>query len=82
MPVDQAGYRLDHRLVQIHPSRNGNGRHSRAITDLLLLDNHRQPFTWGSTDLDVPGGTRNAYIAALRTADDHDYQPLAHFVRS
>ena len=82
MPLDEAGYRFHHRLVQIHPFPNGNGRHSRAITDLLLLDNHGQPFTWGSADLDVPGGTRNAYIAALRAADDHDYQPLARFVRS
>lgn len=37
--------------VQIHPFPNGNGRHSRELTDLILLAAGAAPFTWGSTRL-------------------------------
>ncbi|TDJ33439.1 MAG: cell filamentation protein Fic, partial [Gammaproteobacteria bacterium] len=39
-------------------------------------------FSWGSENLIDPGETRSRYIAALRSADDHDYAPLLKFVRS
>lgn len=82
MPPDEAGYTFHHRLVKIHPFPNGNGRHARAITDLLLRASGQEPFTWGSASLDVPGTTRSTYIAALRAADGSDYRLLADFVRS
>lgn len=82
MPPDEAGWRFHHRLVQIHPFPNGNGRHSRLITDLLLRSKDAQQFTWGRADLNVAGEVRKAYLAALRAADGHDYGPLSEFVRS
>lgn len=82
MPVNEAGCRLHHRLVLIHPFPNGNGRHGRAMTDLLLNAVGATPFTWGRVNLDGPGDTRDAYIAALRAADAHDLDPLLKFVRS
>ena len=82
MPPDEAGWTFHHRLVQIHPFPNGNGRHSRLITDLLLRSKEGQPFTWGRADLNVAGEVRDAYLAALRAADGRDYGPLAAFVRS
>ena len=71
-----------HRLTQIHPFRNGNGRHARLITDQLLLSLGWQPFTWGLGDLIHAGETRKRYISALREADKGDPCPLAEFVRS
>lgn len=80
---DEIAVRFHHRLVQIHPFPNGNGRHARLLTDLLLeniLDRPR--FTWGSANLTSPGEARERYIAALQAADNHDYQPLLTFARA
>ena len=74
--------RFHHRLVWVHPFANGNGRHARLITDLLLeklLDRPR--FSWGRASL-YTGESRARYIAALRAADAGDYKPLMAFVRS
>lgn len=80
---DEIAARFHHRLVFIHCFPNGNGRHSRLMTDTLLTDVlGKEPFTWGSGDLIHQGNVRNAYINALRSADNHDYKPLMEFVRS
>lgn len=82
MSSDEVGYRFHHRLVAIHPFPNGNGRHARAMTDLLLRALDQPVFTWGSGSLDVEGAVRSAYIEALRAADAGDFEPFAAFVRS
>lgn len=74
--------RFHHRLVQIHPFPNGNGRHARLATDLLLVYIGQPSFSWGRTNLVDAGQTRQQYIKALRAADGHDYGPLQDFVRS
>lgn len=81
-PPDEIGVRFHHRLVWIHPFANGNGRHARLATDLLLVHQGWEPFTWGSRDLGSMSEVRRAYIAALRAADDHDFAPLLEFVRT
>lgn len=79
---DQIAVRFHHRLVSIHPFANGNGRHARLMTDLLLENILKRPaFTWGGADLSKAGGSRQAYIAALHAADLNDYAPLLTFVR-
>lgn len=80
--VDGIAVRFHHRLVRIHPWPNGNGRHARLATDLLLRNWGRSPFTWGGTDLVAEGETRRRYIAGLRAADGWEYGPLCKFVRS
>ncbi len=82
-PPDEIAVRFHHRLVSIHPFPNGNGRHARLMTDLLLeniLDHPR--FTWGGVNLSSASDTRQRYIAALRATDAYDYQPLLEFARS
>lgn len=76
------GYRFHHRLVSTHPFPNGNGRHARAITDVLLRSLGAAPFSWGQDDPAGPGTARSRYLAALRAADGGDYGPLADFVRN
>ena len=48
---DEIAARFSHRLVQLHPFPNGNGRHSRTAADLLLVNLRQQRFTWGRKSL-------------------------------
>ena len=81
-PGDEFAARFHHRLVVIHPFPNGNGRHARFVTDLLLEALGSTPFTWGRANLNERGDARNNYLEALRAADTGDYSPLFRFVRS
>ncbi len=80
--TDAIAYRFRHRLVAIHPFPNGNGRHSRLITDNLLTFVGEEKFTWGKINLMSNSKTRDNYIRALAAADKQDYSKLADFVRS
>lgn len=81
-PIDEVAARFHHRLVSIHCFANGNGRHARLITDLLLQEHGEAVFTWGRGDLVHAGAARDAYLTALRAADRRDYTKLLVFVRS
>lgn len=80
-PLDEIAARFHHRLVYIHPFPNGNGRFSRVMCDLLLIENGGQPFAWGDGDLVGDSEVRRQYIAALREADARNYLPLFEFLR-
>jgi len=80
--IDEIAARFHHRLVWIHPFPNGNGRHARLLTDLVLAANGAEPFTWGRGDLEHAGEARERYLAALRAADTRDLAPLLAFVRT
>jgi Fic-DOC domain mobile mystery protein B len=80
-PVDEAAARFHHRLVSIHCFANGNGRHARLLTDLLLRANGAAPFSWGRSDLVHAGVARDRYLAALRAADTGNIDPLIEFAR-
>ena len=79
---DEIGARFHHRLVQIHLFPNGNGRHSRFITNILMKSLGEKIFTWGNKDLYKEGETRSKYISSLKEADKNNYKPLFEFVRS
>lgn len=79
---DEIAARFHHRLVSIHLFPNGNGRHARTVADLLLVALGRPRFSWGREHLVDAGETRQAYVDALRAADDRDYGALFAFVRS
>jgi Fic-DOC domain mobile mystery protein B len=81
-PPDEIAVRFHHRLVQIHPFPNGNGRHSRLLADLLVMQLGRERFTWGSANLQDANEVRRRYIDALKAADNHDIGPLLAFARS
>lgn len=80
-PPLELALRFHHRLVQIHPFPNGNGRHSRIMTDALLRFRlQQQAIVWEGRDaalnLQAAGDHRAAYIQALRAADARDFAPL------
>jgi Fic-DOC domain mobile mystery protein B len=81
-PPDEIAVRFHHRLVQIHPFPNGNGRHARLMADLLVMSLGGERFSWGSANLQGVGALRRAYITALQAADNHDIGPLLAFARS
>ena len=79
---DEIAVRLHHRLVQIHPFPTGNGRHSRLVADLLVMQLGGERFTWGSATLHDANDVRRRYIDALHATDQHDLAPLLAFARS
>ncbi len=79
-PIREIAARLHHRLVQIHPFPNGNGRVARTFTDLLLYSHGEERFRWGEGNLVADGTVRDRYVAALRAADGRDYGPLLRFL--
>ena len=82
-PSDEIAVRFHHKMVWIHLFPNGNGRHARLMTDILLKDVFKQkPFTWNMKNIDVEDNVRTFYLKALRTADQDDYTILLEFVRS
>jgi Fic-DOC domain mobile mystery protein B len=78
---DEIAIRFHHALVVIHPFTNGNGRHARLATDLLLIRNRQQRFSWGRGSSSEPTVLRTNYIRALQAADAGDFLPLLEFVR-
>lgn len=85
--ADEIAARFHHKLLLIHPFPNGNGRHARLATDVLLIKQlGKSAFTWGSASIgngiDKEDQVRSMYINALREADRGDYQALLTFVRS
>lgn len=81
-PPDEIAVRFHHRLVQIHPFPNGNGRHSRLMADLLVMQLGGERLTWGSASIQQAGEARRRYIDGLKAADNHDLAPLLAFARS
>lgn len=80
---NEVAIRFHHRLVLIHPFVNGNGRHSRLVTDKLLTSVGEEKFTWGKSTYPDRKALRDAYLSALRIADSQfQYQPLLDFARS
>lgn len=79
-PVPEIAARFHHRLTRIHAFANGNGRHARMMTDLLMRQCGVPPFTWGRGGLVHAGDERTAYIAALHAADQGDYAGLLAFL--
>lgn len=72
--------RFHHRLVQIHPFPNGNGRISRLMADLLMRQFGLPVLDWGSGSLTEISELRKEYISALQKADNGDYLLLLNFI--
>lgn len=73
--------RFHHRLVQIHPFPNGNGRVSRLMADLVYQKLEGKTLYWGNTNLVNVSEVRSKYIDALRKADAGDYSELIEFTK-
>jgi Fic-DOC domain mobile mystery protein B len=81
---DGTAVRFHHRMVQIHPFVNGNGRHGRIAADLLVSALRQPAFSWGQNLQVSTEELRARYIAAMRRVDvdPEDLSDLLHFARS
>lgn len=79
---DEIAVRFHHRLTQIHPYPNGNGRLARLAADLLIAELGGERFTWGRANLVEAAEARRAYVDALHSADGNVIEPLVKFARS
>lgn len=71
--------RMHHRLVLIHPFKNGNGRHARLASDIFLFNHHEKYPEWPDKNLVETTGIRKQYIYCLKEADSGNYAPLENF---
>jgi Fic-DOC domain mobile mystery protein B len=79
-PVE-AGVRIHHRLVFVHPYVNGDGRHARLVADPYLHLTGGTTLRWGPDEAE-PSDGRADYVAALRNADEGDYSQLIAYARA
>lgn len=81
MPVVEIAARLQHRLTQIHPFLNGNGRHARLMTDISFYSRHHSIPQWPQIQLMSQGNqVREHYIRAMKNADEGDLTNLIQFI--
>jgi Fic family protein len=73
--------RLHHRAVQIHPFQNGNGRWSRMLANIMLKQDGSEPTLWPEQTVGTASVIRDEYLAAIRAADNHDYETLIRLHR-
>lgn len=66
-----------HRLVWIHPFKDYNGRTARLFSNLLML---RLGLPLAEIKVETEKD-RQTYIAALKSADGGNYQPLENLIR-
>lgn len=74
-PIEIA-VRLHYQLVRIHPFAGGNGRWARMVSNIYLRKNGLPLILWPEDRITVQKAVRDAYIAALRRADQGDFKPL------
>jgi Fic-DOC domain mobile mystery protein B len=74
--------RLQNRLTRIHPFINGNGRHTRLITDIFFHSVKHPLPKWPQIQLLSEGDLiRSRYIEAMKAADKEDYRELMAFMK-
>ncbi len=82
MEIIEIAARLQNRLTRIHPFRNGNGRHSRLITDIFFDSRRHKLPQWPEIQLITHGEKiRERYIAAMKAADHEDYKELIAIIQ-
>ncbi len=73
MTLKEQATRLHHVAVQIHPFVNGNGRWARMLTNIWLVIHESPYIAWPEEAIGSLSPIRDEYIAALKAADDGDY---------
>jgi len=76
MPLIEQAALLHHEAVFIHPFKNGNGRWSRMLANIWLYRNGHPLTQWPDSSLSEESPIRTEYLAAIKAADNRDYDPL------
>ncbi|OTA21967.1 Bartonella effector protein BepA [Xenorhabdus beddingii] len=62
-------------LILIHPFREGNGRLSRLVADVMAVQSGLQPLDYESWEQN-----KIQYIAAIHAGLNMNYEPMKHLV--
>ncbi len=79
MSLMEQAARLHHRAVSIHPFKNGNGRWARMLANVWLLQHSERVIFWPEETIGSMSTGRNAYLRALKRADDGDIGALVSY---
>lgn len=63
-------------FILIHPFREGNGRLSRLLADVMAVQAGRQPLDYSAWE-----ANRDPYFAAINQGLNCNYEPMKHWVR-
>lgn len=63
-------------FILMHPFREGNGRVSRLLADVMAVQAGREPLDYSSWEKN-----KAAYVAAIQKGMERDYEPMKHWVR-
>ncbi|EAQ7220492.1 cell filamentation protein Fic [Salmonella enterica] len=63
-------------LILIHPFREGNGRLSRLLADVMAVQGGYKPLDYQSWEQN-----KTQYISAIHAGLSMDYEPMKHWVR-
>lgn len=63
-------------FILIHPFREGNGRLSRLLADVMAVQSGRDPLDYSSWE-----AHKASYISAIHAGFSGNYQPMQHWVR-
>jgi len=73
---------IHYRAVCLHPFMGGNGRWSRLLAEIWLMQNGHAGIVWPERDaVDGQSPIRDEYMAALHEADRGDVAPLIELAR-
>jgi len=72
----QQSVRIQHRILQIHPFTNGNGRFARLVGDLYLQSLQGTKPDWPEQAILEDLEIRQTYVEALKLADSGNFFPL------
>ncbi|MGB3382947.1 MAG: Fic family protein [Rhodanobacter sp.] len=64
-------------LILIHPFREGNGRLSRLLADVMVVQAGRGPLDYSAWEAD-----KAAYFGAIRAGMANDYRPMQRLVEA
>ncbi len=76
----QQSARILHRIMQIHPFTNGNGRYARFVSNLYLYSLNGSKPDWPDKALLDDGIVRQRWLQALKSGDQGDFALLEKLI--
>jgi len=80
-PIEIA-VKIHHRLVWIHPFRNGNGRWARIASNIYLRREGKALVKWPENEFFIESSFRKKYVTALQAADGGSFNALTDLHKS